>query len=79
MVSFSMERNNESDSGCKPFSFLFVDMMCEGDKNRTIGMMCTTRDTCDFYCDAFPSRDASQKRIFGFTKMNEKKVIFSNN
>ena len=38
--------------------------------------MCTTRDTCDFYCDAFPSRDASQKRIFGFTKMNEKKVDF---
>ena len=24
--------------------------------------MCTTRDTCDFYCDAFPSRDASQKK-----------------
>jgi len=26
MLSFSMERNNESDSGCKP-AFLFVDMM----------------------------------------------------
>ena len=38
--------------------------------------MCTARDTCDFQCDAFPSRDASQKRIFGFTKMNEKKVDF---
>ena len=39
--------------------------------------MYTTRDTCDFECEAFPSRDASQKsENFCFTKMSEKKVDF---
>ena len=38
--------------------------------------MYTTRDTCDFYCDEFPFRDASPEENFCFTKMSKKKVDF---